>query len=113
MKEMYGLMGSVNEWINETKGLMKEYNDDMPLEDQENLKKRAEVKLSQLNNFPGKCFSLRTGSHSVTTSPSIRLLCAIGVLIAMPRESARTIRNTVLVGLVSALNVGGNYNISK
>ena len=48
MKEMYGLMGSVNEWINETKGLMKEYNEDMPLEDQENLKKRAEVKLSQL-----------------------------------------------------------------
>lgn len=45
---MYGLMGSVNEWINETKGLMKEYNEDMPLEDQENLKKRAEVKLSQL-----------------------------------------------------------------
>lgn len=37
-------MDSVNEWINETKGLMKEHNEDMPLEDQENLKKRAEVK---------------------------------------------------------------------
>lgn len=46
MKEMYELMGSVNEWINETKGLMKEYNEDMPLEDQENLKKRAEVNSS-------------------------------------------------------------------
>ncbi|XP_044178177.1 utrophin-like isoform X1 [Acropora millepora] len=54
MKEMYGLMGSVNEWINETKGLMKEYNEDMPLEDQENLKKRAEMKLEEKPNMQVK-----------------------------------------------------------
>lgn len=47
----------------------------------------------------------------MTPSLSLRLLCAIGVLLAIPREFARRIRNTVLVCLVSVQNEGGNYNI--
>ena len=43
MKEMYELMDSVNKWVDESQGLMAEYKDDMKTEDEENLKKRAEV----------------------------------------------------------------------
>ena len=43
MREMYDLMDSVNEWIDDGQGLIKEYRDDMPSEEQVNLKKRAEV----------------------------------------------------------------------
>ena len=43
MKEMYESMDSVNQWIESTHGLMMEYNEDMTPEEQENLKKRAEV----------------------------------------------------------------------
>ena len=43
MKEMYDLMDSANEWIDDTQSLMKEYKEDMPSEEQENLKKRAQV----------------------------------------------------------------------
>lgn len=43
MKEMYDLMDSVNEWIDDGQGLMKEYKEDMPDEENENLKKRAQV----------------------------------------------------------------------
>ena len=43
MKEMYDLMDSVNVWIDDGQGLMKEYKEDMPDEENENLKKRAQV----------------------------------------------------------------------
>ena len=43
MKEMYDLMDSANEWIDDTQALMKEYKEEMPSEEQENLKKRAQV----------------------------------------------------------------------
>lgn len=47
MKEMYESMDSVNQWIESTQGLMMEYNDDMTPEEQENLKKRAEIQLEE------------------------------------------------------------------
>ena len=43
MKEMYELMDSVNQWMDDSQGLLNEYKDDMASEEQENLKKRAEV----------------------------------------------------------------------
>ena len=43
MREMYDLMDSVNKWIDDGQGIMNEYKEDMPSEEQENLKKRAEV----------------------------------------------------------------------
>ncbi|XP_020601123.1 utrophin-like isoform X3 [Orbicella faveolata] len=47
MKEMYDLMDSVNVWIDDGQGLMKEYKEDMPDEENENLKKRAQIKLEE------------------------------------------------------------------
>ncbi len=44
MREMYDLMDSVNQWIDDSQGIIKEYKEDMPSEEQENLKKRAEVR---------------------------------------------------------------------
>ena len=43
MKEMYEIMDSVNVWIDDGQGLMNEYKEDMPQEESENLKKRAQV----------------------------------------------------------------------
>lgn len=42
---MYELMDSVNQWMDDSQALMKEYKEDMTPEEQENLKKRAEVDL--------------------------------------------------------------------
>ncbi|KAL9968901.1 hypothetical protein ACROYT_G021049 [Oculina patagonica] len=47
MREMYDLMDSVNQWIDDSQGIIKEYKEDMPSEEQENLKKRAEIKLEE------------------------------------------------------------------
>lgn len=47
MKEMYELMDSVNQWMDDSQGLLNEYKDDMASEEQENLKKRAEIKLEE------------------------------------------------------------------
>lgn len=43
MKEMYNLMDSVSQWIDDTQELMKEHNEDMAPEQQESIKKKAEV----------------------------------------------------------------------
>ena len=43
MKEMYDLMDSVNVWIDDGQGMMKEHKEDMSDEENENLKKRAQV----------------------------------------------------------------------
>ena len=43
MKEMYDLMDSVNVWIDDGQSMMNEYKEDMSDEENENLKKRAQV----------------------------------------------------------------------
>ena len=43
MKEMYDLIDSVNVWIDDGQGMMKEYKEDMSDVENENLKKRAQV----------------------------------------------------------------------
>ena len=43
MREMYDLMDSVNEWVDDGQAVMNEYKEDLPSDEQENLKKRAEV----------------------------------------------------------------------
>lgn len=50
MKEMYNIMDSVNEWIDDGQGLMKEYKEDMSEEESESLKKRAQVHLRRVGS---------------------------------------------------------------
>lgn len=47
MKEMYDLVDSVNQWVDDGKALMNEYKEDLPSDEQENLKKRAQIKLEE------------------------------------------------------------------
>lgn len=47
MKEMYDLVDSVNQWVDDGQALINGYKEDLPSDEQENLKKRAQIKLEE------------------------------------------------------------------
>ena len=63
MKEMYDLMDSVNQWVDDGQTLINGYKEDLPSDEQENLKKRAQV-LHKLCHISCEVLNRITTPHS-------------------------------------------------
>ena len=63
MKEMYDLMDSVNQWVDDGQALINGYKEDLPSDEQENLKKRAQV-LHKLCHISCEVLNRITTPHS-------------------------------------------------
>lgn len=64
MKEMYDLMDSVNQWVDDGQALINGYKEDLPSDEQENLKKRAQV-LHKLCLISCEVLNRITTPHSI------------------------------------------------
>ena len=64
MKEMYDLMDSVNQWVDDGQALINGYKEDLPSDEQENLKKRAQV-LHKLCHISCEVLNRITTPHSI------------------------------------------------